>query len=138
MTDQHQTRTSKSAPADAIDTVIGERPNASSAHMNRSVSNGQPASVVATTPKADHTIQAKENKPPKINGKYASVALVIELQLILLQWIVFKNMKNMPELTRNIRRKLDRLSRTLDSHYFDKRGKDNTKIQKRNHLCTVH
>ena len=38
---------------------------------------------------------------------------------------MFKRMKNMLELTWNIRRKLDGLSRTLNSHYFDKHDKDN-------------
>ena len=32
----------------------------------------------------------RKSKPPKINGKYASTAPVIELQPILLQWITFK------------------------------------------------
>ena len=126
MTDQHQTESSKFAPADANNAVMGERPNASSAHKNRSVSDGQPVNVAAATPKAAHTTQAKESKPPKINGKYASAAQVIESQPILLQWIMFKKMKNILELNGNIRRKLDGLFRTSNSHYFDKQDKDNT------------
>ena len=39
---------------------------------------------------------------------------------------VQKMKKNMLKLTGNIRRKLDGLSCTLESHYFDKHNKDNT------------
>ena len=106
MTNHHQPRTSESAPANAIHVVIGEGPNAFSAHTNRSVTDRQPASVADATPKAAHTTQAKRTKPPKIKRKYASPAPVIELQQILLQWIMFKQMKNMFKLTGNIGRKL--------------------------------
>ena len=44
---------------------------------------------------------------------------------------MFKRMKNMLELTGNIRRKLDGLSRTSDSHYFDKHDKNNAENSKK-------
>ena len=78
MTDQHQIRTSESAPANTINVVMGEGPNASSAHLNKSVLDEQPTSVAAATSRTVHTTQVKESKPPKINGKHASVASVIE------------------------------------------------------------
>ena len=59
MTNQHQTETRESVPANANDAVMGERPNTSNAHTNRSVSNGQPVNVAAATPKAAHATQKK-------------------------------------------------------------------------------
>ena len=124
--DQHLNKGSEAIPDNAINVVMAEKQNASNARMIGFVSDGQPVNVAAATPKAAHTTQAKESKPPKINGKYASAAQVIESQPILLQWIMFKKMKNILELNGNIRRKLDGLFRTSNSHYFDKQDKDNT------------
>ena len=55
-------------------------------------------------PTAPHPKQEMENKPSKINRKYALGAPVIVLQSIVLQWIMFKTMKNVLKLTGNIRR----------------------------------
>ena len=106
MNDQYLTETSESVPADSNGMVMGERPNVPNAHTNRSVFNGHPVNVDAVKPKATHITQAKKIKPPKINGKYTSAALETESQSILLQLIMFKDMKNMLELTGNLCRKL--------------------------------
>jgi hypothetical protein len=56
----------------------------------------------------------------RFNKNCALASPVIELQRILLQWILFKKMKNMLKLSRNIHHKLDILSHTTNSHYFNK------------------
>ena len=61
------------------------RPHGPDTHITGSVSDRQPVNAAVPTPKTPHVTQAKEIKPPKINGKYASAAPVIELQPILLQ-----------------------------------------------------